>query len=182
MFNFWRINKKVEFTKDSEILGSLTSKNIKEVLGDSSDIIVKKVYINNDKYFNITAFGIDGMVDTNIVDDFILKPLASNEKVLRAKNEKELFNLVTDGITYHFDQKIVEDLSKAVDSILKGLTVLVFDSLKKAVVFDAKKLAGRSITTPPNESALLGSQEAFIENIRVNTSLIRITIVLSLFY
>ncbi|MBQ7668597.1 MAG: spore germination protein [Clostridia bacterium] len=173
MFNFWRINKKVEFTKDNEILGSLSSKNVKEVLGDSSDIIVKKVYINNDKDFNITAFGIDGMVDTNIVDNFILKPLASNEKVLRAKNEKELFNLVTDGIIYHFDQKIVEDLSKAVDSILKGLTVLVFDSLKKAVVFDAKKLAGRSITTPPNESALLGSQEAFVENIRVNTSLIR---------
>ena len=47
MFNFWRINKKVEFTKDNEILGSLSSKNVKEVLGDSSDIIVKKVYINN---------------------------------------------------------------------------------------------------------------------------------------
>lgn len=173
MFNLWRINKKAKINEKCEIIGSLTSANVKKVLGDSNDVVKKNLYINNDKKFNVIAFGIDGMIDTDIVDGYIFKPLVLSKAVAEVKNEKELYKLIIDGVIYHFDQKEVDTLSDAIDKILQGNTVIVFDSLQKAVSFDAKKLAGRSVSTPANESALLGAQEAFNENIRVNTGLIR---------
>jgi len=173
MFNLWRINKKIKIDEEKQIKESLTSHNIEKILGDSPDILKKKLYINNDKNFNVIAFGIDGMVDTNIIDGYIFRPLVLENVVSKVNDEKELYKLIKEGLIYHFEQEERDTLADVIDDILKGLTVLVFDSLNKAVSFDAKNLVGRNVDTPANESALLGSHEAFVENIRMNTGLVR---------
>ena len=111
MFNLWRINKKVRIDEDNKITGSLNSDNIKQILGDSNDIIKKNLYINNEKKFKVVAFGIDGMVDTNIVDAYIFRPLVIEDVVAEANNEKDLYKLISQGITYHFDQKERDSLA-----------------------------------------------------------------------
>ena len=68
MFNLWRINKKSLKANNSKVKGTICRDNIKKILGDSNDIIIKDIYTSNDKV-SITAFGIDGMVDSNIVDN-----------------------------------------------------------------------------------------------------------------
>lgn len=173
MFDFWRINKKVRQGINYNITGKLSAKNMRKILGDSSDIIEKRIYVNNENNFDLVVFAIDGMIDTNIVDDYILKPLATEEVVSKAKSEKDLYQMVVDGILYHVDQDEVDTIDKAIENLLKGFTILIFNSIGKAISFDAKKLSGRSVDTPQNEGILKGSQEAFVENIRTNTSLVR---------
>jgi len=173
MFNLWRLGKKTKIDEEKRITGSLTSANISKILGDSPDILKKNLFVNNDKKFNVVAFAIDGMIDTNIVDGYIFKPLFLDDVVPKVESEKELYKLIKQGLIFHFEQEERDTLGDVIDDILKGLTVLVFDSLNKAISFDAKKLAGRNVDTPANESALLGSHEAFVENIRINTGLVR---------
>ena len=173
MFDFWRINKKVKTNYSEEITGKISSGNINKILGDSSDIIEKKVFVNNKNEFDLSIFAIDGMVDQNIVDDYILKPFASDEIIKTANSEKDLYKLVKEGIIYHIAQKDVVTLEEVIESILIGGTVIVFNSIHKAISFDAKKLPSRSVGTPQNEGTLKGALEAFVESIRLNTSLVR---------
>ena len=69
MFDFWRINKKVKTDYKEDISGKISSYNINKILGNSSDIIEKKVFVNNKNEFDLSIFAIDGMVDQNLIDD-----------------------------------------------------------------------------------------------------------------
>lgn len=51
--------------------------------------------------------------------------------------------------------------------------MLFVDSLNTAFNLDVKGFKQRSIDSPSNEVVVRGSQEAFVENIRTNTSMIR---------
>ena len=63
MFDFWRINKKVKTDYKEDISGKISSDNINKILGDSLDIIEKKVFVINKKEFELSIFAIDGLVD-----------------------------------------------------------------------------------------------------------------------
>ena len=51
--------------------------------------------------------------------------------------------------------------------------MLFVDSLDTAFNLDVKGFKQRNIDSPSNEVVVRGSQEAFVENIRTNTSMIR---------
>ena len=157
MFDFWRINKKARAHYSENVSGKISSDNINKILGDSGDIIEKKVFVNNDEKFDLTVFAIDGMVDQNLVDDYILKPFASDEIIKTVSSEKELYKLVKEGIIYHVAQKEVESIEEVIEAILIGATVIVFNSIHRAISFDAKRIPGRSIGTPENEGTLKGA-------------------------
>lgn len=172
MFNLWRINKKVIEPSGPQISGALTSENIKKILGDSNDIIIKEVFTWNEK-IKIVAIGIDGLVDSDTIDNFVLRPLTVGRPFENIQNEKEAYKLAEEGFLYHFSQDKVTDLNDAIDKILQGVTVIVFDNIKKAISFDAKKIPQRSIQEPENENVLNGAKDAFVESLRTNTALIR---------
>lgn len=54
-----------------------------------------------------------------------------------------------------------------------GDCVLFVDTLNVAFAIEVKEFKQRNIDTPNNEIVIKGPQEAFVENIRTNTSLIR---------
>ena len=173
MFRLWRLGK---FNREREnispVNGAITSYNIKKILGDSNDIIIKDVY-NYNKNIKIRVIAIDGMIDSKIVDESILKPLTFDRFILSLTSEKEVYRLVKNGLLYHVSQEEVFSLDDAITKILQGVTVVVFDSIKKAIAFDAKNIPQRSITPPNEENVLKGAKDSFVENIRTNTALVR---------
>lgn len=171
MFNLWRINKRIPKIKKVATNEELCSNNVKEVLGDSDDVIVRDVYVN--KNVKVTVIAIDGMVNSEIIDAYVIRPLILSDKAVSSRNEEELYNRVNNGILYHISQESLKNTDEAIYEILKGVTVIFFDGIKKAVAFDAKDIPKRSISEPETESVLKGAKDAFIENIRTNTALIR---------
>ncbi|MBP3284992.1 MAG: spore germination protein [Clostridia bacterium] len=169
MFNLWQIDRKVKELPQITIKGKLTSDKAKEVLGDSNDVLVKDIYTGN-KSVKIQAIGIDGLIDSDVIDNYVLRPFTN---IALNKTEKDLYEMCKNGVIYHISQKEIKDINEAVENILQGNTVVFFDHLEKAVSFDAKNLPARSITEPENESVLKGAKDAFIESIRVNTGLVR---------
>ena len=77
MFDLWRINRTKKEPEEIKIEGKLTSEHAKEVLGDSNDVIVKEVYTGNYSV-RIKMIAIDGLIDSNLVDDYVLKPLTEH--------------------------------------------------------------------------------------------------------
>lgn len=172
MFKFWRLRTNENQSSKDYLNGLLTSRKIEEVLGQSNDVIIKNVYFE-DKKIIVKAIGIDGLVNSEMVDEYILKPLTIEKDFREAISEKEVYNIIKNGTLYHFSQKEVATLKDAIKSILEGNTLVVFDNIKKAISFDVKKIPQRSIQEPESESVLKGARDAFVENLRTNTALIR---------
>ncbi|HHW32462.1 MAG TPA: spore germination protein [Clostridiaceae bacterium] len=172
---------KSENSKDSKISEEITefnneevtTENIKSVLSDSADINYQVHYINGNRNLPVTVVFVDGLVNTKIVNDDILKPLVQEKVLEEVRNYKEIIDLIEHGIIYHTSRIVRSNLGDTLADILSGSVALVFDKEKKAVTFDTKGFEKRPITEPTTESALKGAKDSFIEVIRVNTSLIR---------
>lgn len=162
-------DKKKEIVKkideNLKILKKLTHYN------QNSDIEIREfeARINCNNY-NAALLFYDGLVNSEVIDDFILKPLMSNKKCNENKNIKELLVqniLVQNQISY---AKTYEEI---VGSILSGNCVLIIDDMDIAISCDTKKLPQRSISKSENEMSTRGPNESFVEALRPNTGLIR---------
>jgi len=162
-------NKEFSELNEKEV----TTENIRSVLSDSNDISYQVHYINGCSHLPVTVVFVDGMVDTKIVNDDILKPLIQEKAFEKAKDLSSIIDLIEHGAIYHASRKLRNKLGDTLADILSGAVALIFDKEKKAVTFDIKGYEKRSIAEPTSESALKGAKDSFIEVLRVNTSLVR---------
>lgn len=166
----------------------------------NSDIVIRNFNLNlHGKLYNSLLFYIDGMVDSELVNSFVLKPLmlknknntfSQKEKTITSikkvekSNEKNKLKIIKlkkiSDVDYIYNSLIpqnsikkVKDFSDVFTSVNSGGTCLIIDSIDTAFCLDIKGYEKRSIDRPNNEVVIHGSQEAFVENIRTNTSMIR---------
>ena len=160
----------------------------------SSDIIIREFNLiaRNRQYKSFLLF-IDGMVDTDLINNYVLKPLMMRNYANSYDSDptRIVSEAVTNNITVRKVKKfdIVEYISNCLlpqNSIKKqtefsdifsgvnsGNCALFIDTLNIAFDIDVKGFKQRSIETANNEVVIRGPQEAFVENIRTNTSLVR---------
>ncbi len=160
----------------------------------NSDIVIRDfVLLAKNKEYNGVLIYIDGMVDSKIINDSILKPLMlrnksntyttdekeviseinNNDVIIRKIKKFNLENYIYNHLIPQNDVKQVEKFEEAFSSINMGNCILIVDTLDKAFDIDVKNFKQRSISSPQNEIVIRGSQEAFVENIRTNTSMLR---------
>lgn len=160
----------------------------------NSDITIREfmLYARNKQYRAFLLF-IDGMVDSNLINDFVLKPLMLKNTANSYDNPQDriISEAKTNNITVRKVKKfdIVEyvsncllpqnNLSKQTDfdtiisSVNSGNCALFIDTINIAFDIEVKGFKQRSVDTPNNEIIIKGPQEGFVENIRTNTSLLR---------
>lgn len=152
----------------------------------NSDIILRPFVINiNNKPYNSLFIGIDGMISSELVNNYLLRPLMQNTsttpKISRTKNGIEFKKIKKINIEdYIFDKLIPQNtikkaykFSDVCDSVNSGDCALFVDTLNIAFVIDVKGYESRNIDNPKNEIVVRGSQEAFVEKLRTNTSILR---------
>ena len=158
----------------------------------NSDIVLKEFTLTaRNKQYKAFLLFIDGMTDTNLVNDFVLKPLMLRNTANSYDGNTVISEAVTNNITVRkvkkFDlkdyilncllpQNNVKTQTEFKDifySVNAGNCALFVDTLNLAFDIDVKGFQTRSISKPENEVVIRGPQEAFVENIRTNTSLIR---------
>lgn len=140
--------------------------NIKDKFNNCSDFVCQKIVLDNTN-LNLYKMYINQFVDTAIVDEAVLKPIANSD----IKSMEEMENIVSNGKIYHLDIKESEDVNEIVDNILDANFILICEH--KAYIFDTKGYLKRSIDKPENETSVKGSKESFIESISANVSLVR---------
>lgn len=154
---------------------AITTENLKKVLGNSSDIVTRPIHVYGNNKLPATAVFIDGMISQDKISDFILKPLQS-DAFKDVKSENEVIQKIMDGSVYFSTIELMDKMQKVVEAILAGFTILVFDSEKKAIAFETKGFATRSITNSMEESSFKGVKASFVELIRTNTATMRLQI------
>jgi spore germination protein KA len=129
-----------------------------QLFSEQSDFQSKQLLIGGTVF---KLFYFDTLVDSTLVQDFILKPL-----FLRPQDS------VRDAVTI-LDYTETENLEEAVQAILYGKVVLYQDGESKLYLLGVDLKKERSINIPTNERVLRGANEAFIENIDTNINLMR---------
>lgn len=145
----------------------------------NSDIILREFTLkaNNKKYKAFLVF-IDGMVDSDSINNFTLRPLMKQKKSssVSLKNVYKKFNLkdyIFSSLTPQNSMIEVTNFEDLSTNINSGCCALIVDTLSSAFIIDVKGYDTRSISQPNNEFVIRGSQEAFVEKLRTNTSMIR---------
>lgn len=159
----------------------------------NSDIVIREfnLLVQNRHYKAFLLF-IDGMTDTDLINNYVLKPLMlRNTANTYEDSSRVISEAKTNNITVRKVKKfdIVEyilncllpqnnvDKSSSFDEIIEGINsgncALFIDTVNIAFNIDVKGFKQRSIDTPQNEIVIKGPHEAFVENLRTNTSLLR---------
>ncbi|MBR3133427.1 MAG: spore germination protein [Clostridia bacterium] len=157
----------------------------------NSDIASRSLNINlKGKQYSAFILYIDGMVDSNIVNSSILKPLmlknrtntdtdtnkiVNNEKDLNKvkSNNLNIKDLIYNSLLPQNSIKVSKDFEEVITYINSGFTILLVDTISEAYCIEAKGYKTRNISSPMNEVVIRGPQEAFVEDLRTNTSMIR---------
>jgi len=160
----------------------------------NSDIVIREFTLSarNRQYKAFLLF-IEGMVDTDLINNYVLKPLMlrNTANTYEGDQDKIVLEAKTNNITVRKVKKfnildyisscllpqnnLTQDTSfdEIINSINGGNCGLFVDTINVAFNIDVKGFKQRSIDTPQNEVVIKGPHEAFVENIRINTSLLR---------
>lgn len=111
---------------------------------------------------------IDGMVSVSEITDQILRPLAG----LQPSSLRELYDLAMNGQVYGAGARSCDTVEQATSLLLAGYAVLVIPGTA-AAAFEVKPPTFRGPQTPQVENTVKGPKDAFVENIRTNTALVR---------
>ena len=109
----------------------------------------------------------------NIIDEE--KDSSSNKNNLTVKKIKpiNIEEYIYKNLIPQNSIKKYEEFTKIFDGINSGNCALFIDTLSVGFDLDVKGLQQRSVDKPANENIIKGPQEAFVENIRNNTALLR---------
>ncbi|MBO5397861.1 MAG: spore germination protein [Clostridia bacterium] len=157
----------------------------------NSDIVIRefKIPIRNIDYSAFILF-VDGMVDNDSINDFILEPLLLKNSI-SMKPKESTTTAISKGISvkrvkkfnledFIFDSLIPQNsiqkedkFSDLISKVNSGFCALFIDTISTCFCIETRDIKGRSISQPLNETVIHGAHEGFIENIRTNTGLIR---------
>jgi len=131
-------------------------KQIEEVLGKSFDVVI---YRFKTVLEEAVIIYIDGMVNKDLVDRDIIKPLKLQD-----------FNGDVN-LTFKIPFIKADTFDKVLTSILDGNAVVYYN--KSVYSMDVKMFEKRGVETPPGEEVNRGPKEGFTENIGTNMSMLR---------
>lgn len=153
----------------------------------NSDIKLREFKLNiKGKEYNAMLLFIDGMIDSESINNFILRPLMSkyntpsqnpsvvtNNITVRRVKKFNLEDYIYDTLVPQNTMEKVNTFEDAFSSVNIGDCALFVDTLSIAFTIDVKGYESRSVSEPKNEIVVRGSQESFVEKLRTNTSMLR---------
>ncbi len=153
------------------------AKFLKKVIGKSDDIIFREFYFGVKHQTKALISFIDGLGDKNLILEYVVKSLMVNIHITdphgKLVNKRNVFDDIKKYILSIVEATEVSNMDEAIDAILSGNTLLLIDGCDRGFSISAKGGESRSIQQPETEVVIRGSREAFVETLRVNTSLIR---------
>lgn len=177
---------------DNTIVSNHLNKNLDYLYSKLNILINSDIKIRNfniplkTKKYPAFIIYIDGMVDSNNINNFILEPLFLRNSI--KMSESANYHQTEDGkkcIRYNLENFLYSSLipqnnisketnfKNIIPKLNTGFTILFVESLKCCFCIESKGLKERAISKPITESVVRGAHEGFVENLRTNTSLIR---------
>ena len=143
----------------------MTHESICRRFGTTGDFIARKLNCGG---HTVYAYMIDGLIASATASETILKPLSR----LPSGPIQALYDAALDGTVYNNVADPCADEKTVAAKLVNGFLVVLFPGAG-AVAFEVKSPEKRGIAPPTVENTIKGPKDAFTENIRTNTGLLR---------
>ena len=144
----------------------ITDQNISAIFDGAGDFIRRELRCGE---FTLFAYAVDGLISGGDASEYVFKPIA---RQLRGGNMEALYREALTGDVYNSVADVCADLETVANKLVNGFCVILFPGAG-AVAFEVKTGVARGPAAPEVENTVKGPKDAFVETIRINTSLIR---------
>jgi len=115
------------------------------------------------------VFWLDGCVSSRDVSEDVIRPL----RALRCRSAAEYLAAAEQGGVWSCAAAVRTAETEIAADLGAGFAAVFFPGAEAALTFEVKSQEARSVDTPSVEKSVLGAKDAFVETLRVNTSLVR---------
>ncbi len=159
-----------EATETSQPLHSHVEQNLKEIeqaLGNPPDLIIRRFHVEKSNK-NAAIVTIDGMVDKNLIEQGIIKPIFEKSEdipITISSLEKSLL--------LSQDIKKVSSITKLFQPLLIGHAILLLEGETEALLINLIGFESRDVEESKTEATVRGAHEGFTEQLAVNLTMVR---------
>lgn len=141
---------------------------LENIFGDSGDFYTKRLFISG---IPCAIVMFTGLSSPEKLCHLALEML--DHDLLLLNGSDDLCDYLLTQSMVPAESSPAEDWRNFVELLCNGMTLLLIDGCRRAVVFSTQEMPQRSVSTPTGEGNMRGSQEAFTELLRNNISLLR---------
>jgi len=144
----------------------MTDAKISAVFDGAGDFIRRELHCGA---FTLYAYAIDGLVSSADAAENIFRPIAT---VLNGNTMEDLYRGALYGSVYNTVAGPCKDVNDVALKLVNGFCVVLFPECG-AVAFEVRTGVSRTPAAPEVENTVKGPKDAFVETMRINTSVVR---------
>jgi spore germination protein KA len=168
-----------------EDISVLQDKAAKEKLGKSLEANLQKIKERGGFSYDISLrrftagdlpgalVYLDGLIDRRSAEEIIRTLIIESEKLKITLKKGRGLEIAREKLLTTDETSQVDNIADLFTGISRGGAALFLDGSPGALICDTRNPRIRAVSEPENETTLRGARDGFIENLRVNTSLIR---------
>ncbi len=138
-------------------------------LGHSADIVLRKFRYGDKDSFAAAFVYVAGMVNEDVLDNAVLKPLLFDETASHPYDMPSLAATMVAAVSV----LVRDSVDAMVDDVLSGCTLLLAEGCHQALSIDAKNWPQRAVQEPSTETVVRGPRQGFVETLQTNLVMIR---------
>ena len=143
----------------------MTDAQIKAIFEGASDFETRTMRTGEHTLY---AYFIDGLVTSSFIAQYIFQPVIRD----LPEDVHQAFEAALRGAVYNAVARPCKDLNDVASKIVNGFCVVLFPGVG-AIAFEVRTGVSRNPNPPEVENTVKGPKDAFVETIRINTSLLR---------
>ena len=144
----------------------MTDAQIRKQFDGAGDFIARELDCGN---YTLYAYAIDGLISGADMSEYILKPISNN---LKGNSMEQLYRNALRGGIYNSVAAVCDSMETVAMKLVNGFCVVLFPEVG-AIAYEVKTGVSRGPSAPEVENTIKGPKDAFVETIRINTSLLR---------
>lgn len=152
-------------------------KQVKQALGNSTDIIIKEITIGPGGGQPIAILYTDGLVDKQVIIGLMESLMMDTALTKRLEQDSaaraNIVQILKSDVLKNAEIQEVTNFEALYHAILSGDCVFLIDGLPQGLSAGARGWTDRGVTESGTENVVRGPREGFTETLRTNTSLIR---------
>lgn len=144
----------------------MTDEQISGIFDGAGDFIRRELHCGA---FKLYAYAIDGLVSSADAAENIFRPIAT---ILWGDTMDDLYRAALHGSVYNTVAGPCKDAGDVALKLVNGFCVVLFPG-SGAVAYEVRTGVSRTPAAPEVENTVKGPKDAFVETMRINTSVVR---------
>lgn len=144
----------------------MTDKQVSRIFEGAEDFIRRELHCGT---FTIYAYAIDGLISGADAAEYVFKPITTH---LQGETMEALYTRALHGGVYNTVAGSCKDVNDIALKLVNGFCVVLFPGAG-AIAYEVRTGVSRTPAAPEVENTVKGPKDAFVETLRINTSVIR---------